>query len=318
MPKQQAKLILFDCEDERASLFDDISVFQQLPSNYECCLFWNKNNQAVTVKFDHLRNSQQVYLYPSDIGDTSKLAINTLTNVIGEYAYCYHSIIIVHGHDDIYNKVMKNFNAYYGRKIIRQRKIQYPTVQALQELFTELDNQNKKPNHVAPKPVKKVPPKASVSRSLSIPEQCCLKCSQKFKSISGLNEHIQAKHQSNRVYICACSFKCGTESEFKRHQRERREIIDNQGVISCLNTGEPVEIYLTPDSAPLIFLDGKMNACVFECHRRWFTPVELMRHLKGQHANQIDIRIRCCDDDIMYSMDGFRAHIESLHEYGVC
>ena len=113
--------------------------------------------------------------------------------------------------------------------------------------------------------------------------------------------------------MCACSFKCSTEADFERHQRQKREIVDDHGIISCLNTGEPVEIYLTPDSVPLIFLDGKMNACVFECHRQWFTPMELMRHFKRQHANQVDVRIRCCDDDVMHTMDEFRAHIDSLH-----
>jgi hypothetical protein len=296
MPKY-TKLILFDCQDGRTSWFDDISVFQQLPSNCECCLFWNKNNHAATVKFNQLRTNPRVYLYPSELSESDKSAIDNLIYVIDEYVYWYYPIIIVHGHDDIYNEVIQNLN-----------------VQALQELFTELGNQKKKPKHAEPKPFKTLPPKAPVSRSSNIFEQSCLKCARKFKDVDGLSEHNKAKHQPNSsVYICACSFKCSTQLEFNRHQREKREIVDNQGVITCLNTDEPVEIYLTPDSVPLIFLDGKMNACVFKCHRRWFTPSELFRHLKGQHANEINIRIRCCDDRIMYTLDEFRAHIESQH-----
>ncbi|CAF1436905.1 unnamed protein product [Adineta ricciae] len=309
MTKQRAIIILFDCEDRRASLFGDISVFQQIPSNCECCLFWNKNNQELTNKFDQLRdNNKQVYLYPSNIDNTSKSVIDALAHVINQYLYRHRSIIIVHSQGDIYNEIVQRFNVYCSQNIILHRKIQYSSVQALRDVFAELDNQDKKT-------IRKQQPKAPTSQSKTKYEQYRLKCSRYFRTTNGLNQHNTAIHEPKPSgYICSCSFKCRTQAEFNRHQRQRREIVDDQGVvISCLNTGEPVEIYVTPDSEALIFLGGKMNACVFECHRQWFTPTALMRHFKGVHANQIDIRIRCCDDDIMYTPDEFRAHIESQH-----
>ena len=141
--KRGSQLVLFDCEGEISSLFDDLSVFKQLPSNCECCLFWNKNNQAMTVKLDQLCDNQQVYLYPSDVGGASQSVMDTLTHVIGQYVFWYRSIFIVHGLDDIYNEVIQHFNSSYGRNRIRQRKIEIQPLQLFENCLQNLSTRAK-------------------------------------------------------------------------------------------------------------------------------------------------------------------------------
>ncbi|CAF1221958.1 unnamed protein product [Adineta steineri] len=154
----------------------------------------------------------------------------------------------------------------------------------------------------------------STSGLVNVPDKRCLECSTTFADISLLFDHVRDRHNPNATYICACSFRCHTTHDYNRHQRQNRQIIGDQGMVYCLNTEEPANIYITPDSAPLIFLTGKMNACIFSCLHRWFKPDGLLQHLQSVHAREIDIRIQCCSCETMYTLHEFRDHIGSQHD----
>jgi hypothetical protein len=314
MMSDYSQLILFDCEGGRANLFHDKSVLNQLPSNCECCLFWNQNNQAVTGKVNQLRNIPQIYLCPSNLCDSNNSAVSKLIYILGKFAYDYDFIFIVHGDDNIYSEAIESVIEDYGQDKIDQKKIRCPTNKALLELFVELRKRNEQHKYVDPKLSNMLPKNLSVSELVNISEKSCPKCSKRFTNIPSLCDHVTAKHNQNAIFICACSFKCSSLSDFNRHLREKkRQIIDSQGIVCCPDSDEPAKVYITPHSAPLILLSGKMNPCIFKCSRLWFEPAELFHHFEAVHGNEIDIRVKCCSPKIKYTLDQFRDHIGSQH-----
>lgn len=56
---------MFDCDDERANLFDNKSILLKVPLEIDRCLFWKKNNETITKKFEQLSNNYSVYLFIS-------------------------------------------------------------------------------------------------------------------------------------------------------------------------------------------------------------------------------------------------------------
>jgi hypothetical protein len=114
--------------------------------------------------------------------------------------------------------------------------------------------------------------------------------------------------------ICACSLKFTSTREYYRHRKEKQhQIIDKQDVIRCCNTQDSLNVYLTPNSAPMTLLTGKLNQCNFKCRRRYFEPPGLFAHLEAKHGSTINIRVQCCNPDIKRTLDEYRNHVSSQH-----
>jgi hypothetical protein len=315
MTSNYNQLILVDCDGGRASIFNDKTILYQLPSNCECYLFWNKDNETVTHKLNQLHDNPQIHLCPSHLRNSKNSADGKLIYFLGKLVENFHFILILHGNDNIYNEVIQSVVHDYGQQKIDHMKIQRPIVKDLKDVFVELQRRNKQHNYIDPSASRTPSQYRSIHQLTDMSEKTCLKCSKRFQDISSLCNHVKAKHKQNIVFSCACSFKCTTLKEFNSHRKEtQRQIIDKQGVVRCLFTQLPTRVYLTPHSAPMTILTSKTNQCSFNCPHRCFEPLGLFNHLTAKHGKDIDIRVQCCDLNVKYTLDEFSRHIYWQHD----
>jgi hypothetical protein len=101
MVSEYRLLILFDCDGGRANLFDDRTILDQIPSNCECYLFWNKDSKVVTYKLNQLRNNARIHLCPSCLPNSKNSADAKLIYFLGKLVDSFPFIFIVHGDDHI-------------------------------------------------------------------------------------------------------------------------------------------------------------------------------------------------------------------------
>ncbi|CAF0860497.1 unnamed protein product [Adineta steineri] len=311
------QLILVDCDGGRGSLFNDTTIFCQLPPNCEFYLFWNKHDPTVTDGlYKQLSGIPQIHLCPSHFINSKNSADGKLIYFLGKLVEKFQFILLVHGNDNIYKEVIKSVIDDYSQEKIAGEEIQFPSTQVLNELFSQCRKRNEQHRCVDPKLVDPLLKLASVRQPIDTIEASCSQCSKTFKDKLVLWQHKKQKHKINTSLTCACSFTCVTTKKFKRHQKAKKQpFIDDQGIVCCLAANKLSKIYLTTDSASKTISAGKTNQCHFpNCARRYFKPSGFISHLKAKHANDIDIQVQCCNLDIKYTLDEFHCHVNLQHK----
>lgn len=193
MTSDYKQLILFDCDGGRASLFNDRTILDQLPSNCECYLFWNKDSTTVIDKLNELQHHTQIHLCPSHLKNSKNSADGKLI-YLGKLVERFDFILIVHGNDNIYNEVVEAVIHDYDQQKIDQKQIQRPSIETLRDLLEQLRQRNVKHNYVDPQPSIVSTKKPSIDKAANMDEMHCSKCSKRFKNISSRLGHTKSKH----------------------------------------------------------------------------------------------------------------------------
>jgi hypothetical protein len=135
------QLVLFDCNDDRLSLFKDHKKYlSQIPSNSEWYIFWNEFKLPVYKKLKWiLRNYSHIHLYPSyrrrmDDSPNSDLLI-FLDEVISKFSF----VLLVHGDNQSYRKVFERVTNQYGKGKMKLRTISKCFSQHLPRILIQLE-----------------------------------------------------------------------------------------------------------------------------------------------------------------------------------
>lgn len=309
------QLVLFDCDGGRASLFDDRTILDQLPSNCEFYLFWNKDNKSTSDKLSRLQSVSGIHPYPSKLKDSKNSADGKLIYFLGKFVDRYSFILIIHGNDIIYREIIESVIHDYAQEKISDKPIRYPSSQELRKLFAELQERNKKHEYLDQKSPTKLLENPCMHELIDISDISCLKCPKKCKTTISLYQHVKDKHIRNGLLTCVCSFKSNNFNALHHHQtKECEQFKKEQRETARLAENELVKVYFNPKYTLLVVWTTRKNKYKHdEYHHRYFSPLELFLHLHTKHHDDTDTRIQCCDPTSRYTLNDFGQHVDSDH-----
>ncbi|CAF4639232.1 unnamed protein product, partial [Rotaria socialis] len=144
-----SQLVLFDCDDDQFSLFEDHQKYlSRTSSSCECYIFWDDFKLPVYNNLKRIFGTySHMHLSPSNCRQIDNSSCSAILSCLDELICKFSFVLLVHGDDQSYRSAFKRITKQYGKQKFELYAISKPFSQHLSYIATRLRKKKRQHNY---------------------------------------------------------------------------------------------------------------------------------------------------------------------------